>query len=61
MHNKSNIFKKSIFFSPFLKIHKQCLTVIYMYCMEYIHYIAKSIGSPPFNESFDYYFCNFHE
>ncbi len=25
-----------------------------------IHYIAKSIGSPPFNERFDY-FSNFHE
>ncbi len=26
----------------------------------YIHYIAKSIWSPPSNESFDY-FSNFHE
>ncbi len=25
-----------------------------------IHYVAKSIGSPPSNERFDY-FCNFHE
>ncbi len=24
------------------------------------HYIAKSIGSPPYNERFDY-FSNFHE
>ncbi len=30
--------------------------VIYIY----IHYIAKSVGSPPSNERFDY-FSNFHE
>ncbi len=27
---------------------------------KYIYYIAKSIGSPPSNERFDY-FSNFHE
>ncbi len=41
---------KNILFCIFLRIY------IYIY----IHYIAKSIGSPPFNERFDY-FSNFHE
>ncbi len=27
---------------------------------QYLHYIAKSIGPPPFNERFDY-FGNFYE
>ncbi len=34
--------------------------VIYIALYRDIHYIAKSIGSPPANERFDY-FSNFHE
>ncbi len=33
---------------------------IFICAFLYVHYIAKSIGSPPFNEMFDY-FSNFHE
>ncbi len=33
---------------------------MYIYLRMFIHYIAKSIGSPPSNERFDY-FSNLHE
>ncbi len=33
---------------------------IYIQKNKYIHYIAKIIGSPPFNERFGY-FSHFHE
>ncbi len=44
----------------------KCVCIyLYIYFFEnidtiYIHYIAKSIGSPPSNERFDY-FNNFYE
>ncbi len=37
-----------------------CYDMMYDVLYMYIHYIAKSIGSPPSNERFDY-FSNFHE
>ncbi len=48
-----------IYFSKMCVCMYVCI-YIYIYIYIYTHYIAKSIGSPTFNERFDY-FSNFHE
>ncbi len=51
---------RSIILPRLFKISSFVFFCAYIYIYIYTHYIAKSIGSPPFNERFDY-FSNFHE